>query len=133
MIDTLLMKSFAVLHSKNFACLDSWSLFEITTNFFLDTVVIKYPLLGSYNHNAEEALILLWTDYVMKFAGKIYTWVTLNYHCTDNSSQELLPDILRSITGSSTIPATGFHAIPTILFTDENRLTTASTVNWVNV
>ena len=38
--------------------------FDVTCDYLLDSMMIRYSDHGSNNHTAEEAVILHWTDYV---------------------------------------------------------------------
>jgi hypothetical protein len=89
-------------------------MFKVTTSFFLDSVVIKYSLAESNNRLLEEAVMLLWNDYIME--------------CDEENDVEVsLADVLKFMTGSRTIPAIGFNDIPSILFINGLGLPTAST------
>ena len=86
--------------------------FDVTPKYLCDEFAIQYSPNGSNTRTSEQAVVMLWFDYVTDCANDDY--VTIG-------------DILKFISGSSKIPATGFDSIPKIKFTNEDCLPTAST------
>ena len=43
--------------------------FDVTCNYLLDSMMIRYSDHGSNNRTAEEAVILHWTDYITECSG----------------------------------------------------------------
>lgn len=85
--------------------------FDVTADYLLDSFVINYSDEGCNKRTAEEALILNWNDYVNQCIGDPVS----------------IGDVLQFFSGSSRLPASGFSNIPSIHFTDEERLPKAST------
>ena len=84
-------------------------MFDVTPKYLCDSFAVQYSDNGSNNRTKEEAIVFYWYEYVSE---------------CDNVS---VGDILKFLSGSSRIPATGFDTTPKIRFTDEDRLPTVST------
>ena len=85
------------------------TVFDVTPKYLCDSFAVQYSDNGSNNRTKEEAIVFYWYEYVSE---------------CDNVS---VGDILKFLSGSSRIPATGFDTTPKIRFTDEDRLPTVST------
>lgn len=86
--------------------------FNVTADYLCDAFVIQYSDNGSNKRTKEEAIIFMWYDYITDCAER-----------NDIS----LADILKFISGSSKIPASGFGSLPKICFTDTDCLPFVST------
>ena len=85
------------------------TVFDVTPKYLCDSFAVQYSDNGSNNRTKEEAIVFYWYEYVLE---------------CDNVS---VGDILKFLSGSSRIPATGFDTTPKIRFTDEDCLPTVST------
>jgi len=81
--------------------------FTVTPQFLCDAFVVQYSPNGSNSRTKEEALVMMFFEYI-----------------TDCGAREdvTVGSILKFISGSEKIPATGFDSTPMIKFTDSNRL-----------
>ena len=110
---TLQFKHLIQSHPKElWGLLATSTVFNVTSKFLCNEFAIQYSPNGSNSRTKEEALVLLFFEYI-----------------TDCGKQQdvTVGDILKFISGSEKIPATGFDSIPKIGFTDDDRLPTAST------
>lgn len=110
---TLQVELLALTYSNElWAVLAASPIFEVTPKLLLDSLVVHYSENGSNSRTKEEALIYMWSEYVTESSSRV-----------DVTTQE----IIKFMSGSSKLPATGFENTPTVFFTDEDRLPTAST------
>ena len=110
---TLQFELLACAHPKEvWGILAASTVFDVTPQHLCDSFVVHYSDNGSNNRNKEEAVIFFWFEYVSECAAR-----------HDVTVQE----IVKFMSGSSKIPATGFDTTPKIRFTDSDRLPTVST------
>ena len=93
--------------------LTSGSCAPVNADILLDVLVPSYSELGSNRHAIEETLI--------------HNFSRLLDECDDCSTGFTCADILVFVTGASTFPPLGFSPSPSITFTTEHGLPTAST------
>ena len=71
MHDTLQLGLLVCSHSRTLlSLLMASSAFEVSSDYLLDSVIIKYSEQGSNRRTVEEAIIENWTDYVIECGGK---------------------------------------------------------------
>ena len=110
---TLQFNILVCMHPKEvWGVLAASTVFDVTPQYLCDEVAVQYSDNGSNKRTKEEAIIFFWYEYVSECA---------------NGGDVTLQEILKFMTGSSSIPATGFENIPSICFTDDDRLPTVST------
>ena len=110
---TLQFKHLIQSHPKElWGLLATSTVFNVTPKFLCNEFAIQYSPNGSNSRTKEEALVLLFFEYITD---------------CDKRQDVTVGDILKFISGSEKIPATGFDSIPKIGFTDDDRLPTAST------
>ena len=110
---TLQFKHLIQSHPKElWGLLATSTVFNVTPKFLCNEFAIQYSPNGSNSCTKEEALVLLFFEYI-----------------TDCGKRQdvTVGDILKFISGSEKIPATGFDSIPKIGFAGDDRLPTAST------
>ncbi len=88
------------------------SLFEVTPQYLCDSFVVKYSDNGSNKRTKEEAIIMYWYEYI----ENCYQENVLN-----------LGNILKFLSGTAKLPASGFKKVPSVNFMDEEQLPTIST------
>jgi len=86
--------------------------FDVTPKFLCDAFAIQYSPNGSNCRTKEEALVMMFFEYITDCGVR---------------QEVTVGDIMKFISGSEKIPATGFDNTPLIKFTDIYRLPTAST------
>ena len=70
-IETLGMDELIVLHPGIvWDCLIKTDCFNVTANFLLDSYVAIFSDVGSNNREAEEAIIVNWSKYVLECEGQ---------------------------------------------------------------
>ena len=112
-IETLQMEHLVSLHpDEMLSLLIATPAFDVSPGYLQDTFIINFSEHGNNNRTAEEALVLNWNDYVT--------------NCSEGNDVSL-DKVLQFFTGSSKLPAAGFHTTPTINFTDDTCLPRAST------
>ena len=84
--------------------------FNVTSNYLCDSFVIHYSPSGSNNCTKEETIVFYWNQYV--------------FDCPQRQDEI---GLLKFISGSSKIPATGFENAPSVRFTDIDCLPFVST------
>ena len=68
--ETLGFNSLITLHPNSiWKLLASSTSFDVTSSYILDLFVIQYSHQGSNDRTKEEAIVLLWWDYVMECQG----------------------------------------------------------------
>ncbi|XP_064405754.1 G2/M phase-specific E3 ubiquitin-protein ligase-like [Halichondria panicea] len=88
--------------------------FDVDGGDLLDWFVASYSERGSNKRKSEEAVYLMWSNYVMD--------------CSDGDESGVsIGDILQFISGSRRLPAAGFPCIPSVHFTNEKILPKTST------
>ena len=88
------------------------STFNVTPQYLCDAFAVQYSTNGSNNRTKEEAIVFMWYDYIADSAER---------------DDVAIGEILKFLSGSSKIPATGFDSIPKISFTDHDCLPVVST------
>ena len=70
MRETLQMESFISSYAKEmYSFLIGSKYFDVTCDYLLDAMMIRYSDHGSNSRTAEEAIILHWTEYVTECSG----------------------------------------------------------------
>lgn len=87
--------------------------FKVTPAFLCDSFSVQYSCTGSNNRTKEETIVLYWNEYI--------------FNCPSTTGTVSVGDVMKFISGSSSVPATGFDKIPSIKFTDVDSLPTVST------
>lgn len=98
--------------SEMWGVLATSTVFNVSAQQLCDSVAIHYSENGSNNRTKEEAVMFFFIEYVSECADR-----------EDVTVQE----IMKFMSGSSKIPATGFDTTPKIRFIDADRLPTVST------
>ena len=88
------------------------TVFDVTSKYLCDAFAVQYSLSGSNNRTKEEAIVYFWFEYVSE---------------SEEGGDVSLQEILKFMSGSSKVPATGFDATPKICFCEGDRLPTVST------
>ena len=88
------------------------TVFNVTPEYLCGVFEVEYSEMGSNNRPKKEAVTFLWFEYVTESAD-----------CKDMTVEE----ILKFVSGSAKIPATGFDTRPRIYFTDADLFPTVST------
>ena len=87
--------------------------FKVTPEFLCDSFSVQYSHNGSNNRTKEETIIFHWNEYI--------------FNCPQTTGTVCLSDVMKFISGSSRVPATGFDKAPSVKFTDVECLPTVST------
>ena len=87
--------------------------FKVTPEFLCDSFSVQYSHNRSNNHIKEETIIFHWNEYI--------------FNCPQTTGTVSLSDVMKFISGSSRVPATGFDKAPSVKFTDVQCLPTVST------
>lgn len=115
---TLQFEILTIQYSKEIrGVLAASDLFDVSPNYLCDAFEVDYSPNGSNKRTKEEAIVYFWSEYIMECA---------------QGGGVTLKDILKFLTGSGKVPATGFDATPRIEFFNddifvEERLPTIST------
>ena len=88
------------------------TVFNVTPEYLCSVFEVEYSEKGSNNRPKEEAVIFFWFEYVTESADR---------------KDVTVEEILKFVSGSAKIPATGFDTTPRIYFTDADLLPTVST------
>lgn len=106
--NTLQFEVLAIQYSKEIrSLLAASTLFDVTPQYLCDAFVVQYSPNGSNKRTKEEAIVYFWFEYVSD--------------CAEGGDVSL-QEILKFLSGSSKIPATGFDTMPKIRFCDDDRL-----------